>query len=657
VPSAYGKDWKAVNIPFQKIASTSGGVFRRYELSDRTVAMLLSQTAYMHWHSRWENDEPLTDAQKELIRSWAQQAEAELFALCTKEQKAVYPANDPKITYAPNDPFNTPELIPDGGYIVPPWYTNPAIPLPGVDPNDAMVNLLGLPALAGLPNIDVEGLLAAGLPRFRINWLEDGQKVAIHFVSIPNGGQALITIDGGVGYVNVVDLNTNLTALPLPEFPGETIEEISIIGEGEHYIDVTFIPVVDDELLLPIQFGGGLRKVTITQTVEAGCEDSMPFDVRQDSETPCILQKSDDNGATWADFADITLCLKNSIVTSPDGGISIVSGGETIPLNAVPDDADPRTRARATRAATESEIKCLAAANAANVMQRVIEEAIAKYKLYPWYAVLFLLSLALSFAFGAPWGALLIPAAQGAAAMLVFSSLTAGAFSAKEFREFACILHTNCTVVDGKHYFDFNAVKTAVVAKQPSWSFNVWNGVYSVLEIIGETGLNIAGDTTAITDPCCDFCSTGTQSTYLYLTSEPYFGSVMSKNANNNNIISKSANGLRMSANGSTPYFRWDFAFQLPPGSELTELGVYMTNNGEPFYVSLFLNQVTTAYRTYSNYRPFGQFHYSNGVTGVLPGMNRLIVAGFNNNTLSGYFEIQRVYAVYRGCDPFLYYR
>lgn len=197
MPSAYGKNWKAVTMPFDKIAGTSGAVYRRYELSDRTVAMLLSQTAYMHWPSRWDKAEDLTQAQKELIRGWAQQAEAELFAICTKEQKAVYPANDPKITYEPNDPFNTPDLIPEGGYILPPWYTNPAIPLPGTEANDAMVNLLGLPTLAGLPNIDVEGLLAAGLPRFRINNLEDGQTVAIHFVSIPSGGQALVTIDGG----------------------------------------------------------------------------------------------------------------------------------------------------------------------------------------------------------------------------------------------------------------------------------------------------------------------------------------------------------------------------------------------------------------------------------------------------------------------------
>lgn len=654
--SANGKNWKAVTMPFEKIAGTSGAVYRRYELSDRTVAMLLSQTAYMHWPSRWDKAEDLTNAQKELIREWAQQAEAELFAICTKEQKAVYPANDPKITYEPNDPYNTPDLIPEGGYIVPPWYTNPAIPLPGVEANDAMVNLLGLPALAGLPNIDLEGILAAGLPRFRINNLEDGQKIAIHFVAIPNGGQALVTIDGGVSYVNVVDLNTNLTALPLPEFPGEQIEEVEIAGEGTHFIDVTFIPVVDDELLLPIQFGGGLRKVSITETVETACEDEgMTFDVRQNDDKPCILEKNAD-GAGWEQFADLTLCLQSSIVKSPSGGLSIVSGGEVTPIGSAPGDADPRSGAGVPRTGTDDEIKCLAAANASNVMWQLVEQSITEIKKYSALSLLLLLSFVLSLVFGAPWGALVIPAAPAAAAFVVLASLSSGAFTAKEFREFACVLKTNCTVTAGVATFDFNAVKTAVVAKQPSWGFNVWNAVYALLDVIGSSGLNLAGETTAITGSCCDFCSTGTQSTYLYLDTEPFKGVLASKNANNTNLLVRSASGLGIQGNGSTLYGRWDWSFTVPPGSEVTALGFYMPTYREPIFVSLFLNQVVTPYKTYSNYRPFGNHNYFGDVT-LRPGVNTLTLAMYCNAYTNAEAYIQRVYAVYKGCDPFEYYR
>lgn len=654
--SANGKNWKAVTMPFEKIAGVSGAVYRRYELSDRTVAMLLSQTAYMHWPSRWDKAEDLTLAQKELIRGWAQQAEAELFAICTKEQKAVYPANDPKITYEPNDPYNTPDLIPEGGYIVPPWYTNPSVPLPGVEANDAMVNLLGLPALAGLPNIDVEGLLAAGLPRFRINNLEDGQTVAIHFVAIPNGGQALVTIDGGVSYVNVVDLNTNLTALPLPEFPGEQIEEVTITGEGEHFIDVTFIPVVDDELLLPVQFGGGLRKVTITQTVDTACEDEgMTFDVRQNDDEPCILEKNEDN-AGWTPFADLTLCLKSSIIADPSGGLAVVSDGVVTPIGSAPGDADPRSRAGVPRTGTDDEIKCLAAANASNVMWQLVEQSITEIKKYSALSLLLLLSFVLSLVFGAPWGALAIPAAPAAAAFVVLASLSTGSFTAKEFREFACILKNNCTVSGGVAIFDFNAVKVAVVGKQPSWGFNVWNAVYALLDVIGADGLNLAGETTAITDTCCDFCSTGTQTTYLYLQDEPFAGVLASKNSNNINLLTRNASGLGIQGNGTTLFARWDWSFITPPGCEVTDLGVYMPTFREPIFVSLFLNGSTAAYKTYSNYRPFGNHHY-NGVVTLRPGVNTLMVSMYHTATTTAEAYLQRIYAVYRGCDPFEYYR
>lgn len=654
--SANGKNWKAVTMPFEKIAGVSGAVYRRYELSDRTVAMLLSQTAYMHWPSRWDKAEDLTLAQKELIRGWAQQAEAELFAICTKEQKAVYPANDPKITYEPNDPYNTPDLIPEGGYIVPPWYTNPSVPLPGVEANDAMVNLLGLPALAGLPNIDVEGLLAAGLPRFRINNLEDGQTVAIHFVAIPNGGQALVTIDGGVSYVNVVDLNTNLTALPLPEFPGEQIEEVTITGEGEHFIDVTFIPVVDDELLLPVQFGGGLRKVTITQTVDTACEDEgMTFDVRQNDDEPCILEKNEDN-AGWTPFADLTLCLKNSIIADPSGGLAVVSDGVVTPIGSAPGDADPRGGLGVPRTGTDDEIKCLAAANASNVMWQLVEQSITEIKKYSALSLLLLLSFVLSLVFGAPWGALAIPAAPAAAAFVVLASLSTGSFTAKEFREFACILKNNCTVSGGVATFDFNAVKVAVVGKQPSWGFNVWNAVYALLDVIGADGLNLAGETTAITDTCCDFCSTGTQTTYLYLQAEPFAGVLASKNSNNVNLLTRNASGLGIQGNGTTLFARWDWSFITPPGCEVTDLGVYMPTFREPIFVSLFLNGSTAAYKTYSSYRPFGNHHY-NGVVTLRPGVNTLMVSMYHTATTTAEAYLQRIYAVYRGCDPFEYYR
>jgi len=655
MPSAYGRDWKAVNIPYAEVSQLSGATLRRYELSDRTVGIILSQLAYAHWHTRWHGVMDFTEAQKVQIRQWAQQAEGELFALCTVDRRQTYPPNDPKITYAPNDPFLTPELIPDGGYVLPPWYTNPAIPLPGVEPSDAMVNFLGLPFIADLPNIDLAGLIAAGLPRFRVNNLSDGQTVSLHFVSIPQGGQAIITIDGGITYVNVVELNSDLTTLPLPETPGEQIENITISGAGAHFIDVTFIPIIDNEAGLPVFFGGGLRKVTIEETLTDASEESMPFDVRQNEELPCILEKTED-GIDWEQWADLSLCSSAPAISeTPNGGIMLDDGtGILTPPPLASETYDPRDNPPRVRIGTDAELKCLASANAANVFWKLTEEGIVEVKRYWGLSVLALIGLILGGVFGGVWGVLILPLAGATTAVLVLSSLTTGVYTSAVFRDFACILLTNASVNAGVVTFNFSAVQAGVVAKQATFGFNVWHAIYAFLDIVGEGGLNLAGETDAITDACCDYCSTGTNTTYLPLGDNPWKGVMVAKNANNANTVVKDASGLRVNANGNTLYARWDWAYSPPPGTEIVTFGFYMTNAGEPFSGSLFLNNVVV--KTWTNHRPFGNFHYVQNMT-LLPGVNTFILSLYNNNTTTGYFRVEQLYAVYKGCDPFAAYR
>src|SRR5690606_38105961 len=51
------------------------------------------------------------------------------FCAETPQQGCIdYAPNAPMLQYAPNDPFQTPDLTPEG-YLLPPWYANPAIPL------------------------------------------------------------------------------------------------------------------------------------------------------------------------------------------------------------------------------------------------------------------------------------------------------------------------------------------------------------------------------------------------------------------------------------------------------------------------------------------------------------------------------------------------
>lgn len=73
------RDWKAFLVPYDKIAAIEPTWVHR-RLSDRSIAMLLSQSGYLHWASRWASDTELTPEQIEQIEDWASSAEHELMA-------------------------------------------------------------------------------------------------------------------------------------------------------------------------------------------------------------------------------------------------------------------------------------------------------------------------------------------------------------------------------------------------------------------------------------------------------------------------------------------------------------------------------------------------------------------------------------------------
>lgn len=183
------------------------------------------------------------------------------------------------ITYLPNDPFQTPNYTPPG-YLLPPWYTNPGIPLPGVIPTDAMVNFTSLPLFGNLPD-----LIASGLPRAQIHFEGEGE-LEIEFVQIPQGGYVLVVVDGNPLNNRLYDLN----AVPLTDL--EAIEAIFdiVIGQalnasitcelkfatpGEHVVDITFLPQVSDDVIFGM--GGGIRRVSLCGLSEV--EDVEPVQI------------------------------------------------------------------------------------------------------------------------------------------------------------------------------------------------------------------------------------------------------------------------------------------------------------------------------------------------------------------------------------------
>ena len=207
------------------------------------------------------------------------------------------------ITWAPNDPYQTPDLQPEG-YLGPPWQTLPVHNDPynqlGLQDTDVMFlyyNNISWDDFLQTPDI-VPALTYSGFPRFKVRMTGQGT-VAFHFLKVPGGGMAYITIDGNwIG--KQVDLNTvdlvemaqvqtfiqAIMGIAVPTIGGLAkphIYELEVEGEGDHYIDVTILPNALVLGMIPVMlWGGGLRKVVICNPNITGVPNQMPqFQINQ----------------------------------------------------------------------------------------------------------------------------------------------------------------------------------------------------------------------------------------------------------------------------------------------------------------------------------------------------------------------------------------
>lgn len=201
----------------------------------------------------------------------------------------------PIITWEPQNPFTEPDLIP-AGYILPPFYEiTPASigDFIGYEIGDVLTDILRFPAGTGVITEP-----ESGWARFRITVVGIGI-VDIKFLNVPLGGYVLVTQDDDPLTAYFVELNLDLVALP-PENNFVVGHERRFTTDGEHHIDVTFVPRFNDETPA-VFYGGGIRQITL-----CGFE-TMAFDIRQDPERMCIIQKTVD-GETWVDAVDMTKC-------------------------------------------------------------------------------------------------------------------------------------------------------------------------------------------------------------------------------------------------------------------------------------------------------------------------------------------------------------
>lgn len=203
------------------------------------------------------------------------------------------------VTWEPQNPYTEPNLVPSG-YILPPFYVVYDNTLPewlGYEVGDVLTDLTRFYGGTGVIT-DPE----SGFARFRITVTGTGI-VQIYFLNVPLGGMALVTQDGDPLTFSLVELQVDIIAFPI-ENNEQIIHEVTFDTEGEHFIDVTFVPRVDESITF-FNYGGGIRKIKLCGFEEA--EEAMVFDIRQKPDAPCIIQKTD-NGVDWVDRVNMQLC-------------------------------------------------------------------------------------------------------------------------------------------------------------------------------------------------------------------------------------------------------------------------------------------------------------------------------------------------------------
>jgi len=215
----------------------------------------------------------------------------------------------PAVGYYYNHPILTPTAIAPG-WDAPMWQTGAAFG-PTYLPTDALLN-----AAALLNFVDFEAMVEAGIPNFSITVNGTGE-VDIQFLKVPQGGLALVVVDGGAN-VDVIDLSlfdywetlsveTILTLLGLAV--GEPLEvlthEIPLTTTGDHTITVYFFPNLDVSEFPPIGYGGGLRSMQLCGVNLVDTEEVLPYNLTIDG---CTLELRLD--AAIVDTIDLTACIQ-----------------------------------------------------------------------------------------------------------------------------------------------------------------------------------------------------------------------------------------------------------------------------------------------------------------------------------------------------------
>ena len=312
-------------------------------------------------------------------------------------------------------------------------------------------------------------------------------------------------------------------ALPIPTtdvFDNPTIQ-LCLNAEWAAYLLGALEPLRWDDLWQGSDLAakehvlGQVQALMFALTGEGSCD--MLVDVRQNTGSPCLLQKTDD-GETWVTFANLQKCPPK-LRLGPTGGTEYsTDDGETW----TPIDTPPIP----VRVPVEGQDdKCLAAANAVEVMRQTWLEFDRLFGTgaTPYVIAAGIISLLAIIIFYPP----------AFAAVLVFflelyalmSSITGDDFDSDKQDELRCILYCASEITDGVVTFNFSEVYDQVHSMwTPVVNYNVWTAMDYLLNIVGSDGLNRAGATTAVTEATCDCVDCPAEWCYVFdFTVNSYF--------------------------------------------------------------------------------------------------------------------------------------
>jgi len=227
----------------------------------------------------WDREQ--TDKRYEVAAWWENYAATlpDLMRPCDEHEQCreYYPAAS-IISYHPCSPFLEECDLPAG-------YNNAPFTVVGNGNLSEIIGVYGLGYQVGdvftdllhLPDGDWSTVLEGWrfFPRVSVTATGSGT-VKIQFLNIPQGGRGLVVLDDDFNLFNpttwrLVELNKDLVSIP-PETTAPFVYELEVTGEGEHLIEIAFLPTVDDTPI-PIFFGGGIRSIELCGFGLEGCPD------------------------------------------------------------------------------------------------------------------------------------------------------------------------------------------------------------------------------------------------------------------------------------------------------------------------------------------------------------------------------------------------